>query len=76
MAMAGSHSHMYTTEEVVGMMDDIDELIWCESVTCIGPLLAEGSNFSLFTDCRQNQSRQVPCHLAVPPLCRQHRSGV
>ena len=27
MAMAGSHSHMYTTEEVVGMMDDVDEPI-------------------------------------------------
>jgi len=25
--MAGSHSHMYTTEEVVGMMDDVDEPI-------------------------------------------------
>ena len=27
MAMAGSHSHMYTMEEVVGTMDDIDEPI-------------------------------------------------
>jgi len=27
MTMAGSHSHWYTTEEVVGMMDDVDEPI-------------------------------------------------